>query len=56
MRGDRDLFVNMEVTQYLVDNIHRAKFVSFPGGGHDFHLYYPKEFKRIVEDFLLDDN
>ncbi len=55
IHGDKDKVVPIESGLYLRDHIVKSKFKAFNGNGHAPFIDRPKEFNKIVTDFVLGD-
>ena len=51
--GDKDKSYNFEQIQTLEKNIENSKLIIFKNCAHNVHLEQPKQFNKIIKDFLL---
>ncbi|XP_044761939.1 valacyclovir hydrolase-like [Coccinella septempunctata] len=51
--GCKDVFVDKEQTEYLVENIKNSMLYVFPEGKHRLHLQFSEEFNAVITNFLL---
>ncbi|CAG2111270.1 unnamed protein product [Medioppia subpectinata] len=54
VHGDMDPLISIEHPMYCKNNIPDAVLHRFPGGSHNCHQVFAKEFKKLIENFFAD--